>query len=151
MGRGYHVGMARKHTKAVRGLERKAGEDSRVLSLRFEGQTIPLRSPQQARALLAELCSTATQNIQTFHAVQREVEAQRLKLRESAIAHGITTVEAARRANTSRATIDRAVASGELAAVVNISHESHHRVIPLDAFNEWNRRRMMQKKGTDTP
>lgn len=137
--------MARKHTKPARGIERKAP----ILSLRFDGQDIPIRSPQHAKMLLGELCSTATQNIHTFHAVQRELEVQRVKLRASATAPGITTEEAARRAGISRATIDRAVAAGELFAVINIGAEARHRVIPLDAFNTWNMKRISQKKGND--
>ena len=146
----YHVRMAKRthRTKPARGIERKA---TPVLSLRFNNQTIPLRSPQEARLLLAELCHTATQNIQTFHAVQREVEAQRVKLRDSATVSGLSTQEAAALANISRATIDRAVASGELEAVITVSGEARHRVIPREAFIEWNRKRIAQKKGTDTP
>jgi excisionase family DNA binding protein len=140
--------MARKHTKPARVIERKA---TPVLSLKFDGRMIPLRSPESARLLLAELCETATQNMQTFHAVQREVEAQRVRMRESALAHGITTEEAAKRCGVCRATIDRAVAAGELHAVVNIGHDTHYRVIRPEALDAWNRARLARKRGTDTP
>lgn len=140
--------MTHKRTKPARGIERKA---TPVLSLRFNNQTIPLRSPQEARLLLAELCHTATQDMRTFNAVQREVEAQRVKLRASATAHGVTTDEAARRCGVCRATIDRAVGAGELFAVINVSGEARHRIIPIDALHEWNRKRLAQKRGADTP
>ena len=144
----YHVDMARKHTKPARGIERKA---TPVLSLKFDGRNIPLRSPESARLLLAELCQTATQNMQTFHAVQREVAAQNVKMRRSALAHGITTEEAARRCGVCRATIDRAVANGELHAVVNIGEVTHYRVIRPEDLNAWNSARIARKKGTETP
>jgi hypothetical protein len=152
----YHVVMARKHTKAARparptttskpSIVRKAAKPARTLSLKFDGQIIAL-NPEKGRRLLSELCRTATEDIQTFHAVQREVEAQRLKMREVAKSGGIDTDEVLRRCEKSgypvkRITIDRAVAAGELPAFVTIGLAGHYRMIRPEDFEKWNRARI---------
>lgn len=171
----YHVVMARKHTKAARPVKpatqakprivRKAATPQRkpkpqtapqpTLSLNFGGQSIDI-SGDRARILLAELCNTATQNIQTFHAVQREVEAQRMKMREEAKSGGITTSEVLNRCAQSgypcsRVTIDRAVAAGELPAFVTIGLAGHYRMIRPEDFEKWNRARIARITRKDTP
>lgn len=157
----YHVVMARKHTKAARparptttskpSIVRKAAKPARTLSLKFDGQTIDI-THDKGRRLLSELCRTATEDIQTFHAVQREVEAQRMKMRENAFHPDCyTTDEAMLEAKRSgypvtRITIDRAVAAGELRAVVTIGKGGHFRMIPRDDFNRWNQARIARKE-----
>lgn len=165
----YHLGMARKHTKAARPVKpatqakprivRKAATQPKsapqpTLSLNFSGQSIDI-SGDRARILLAELCNTATQNIQTFHAVQREVEAQRMKMREMARAPGIDTDEVLRRCEKSgypccRSTIDRAIAAGELPAFNTIGLAGRYRMIRPEDFEAWNRARIARITLKDT-
>jgi hypothetical protein len=160
----YHIGMARKHTKAARpskpatptkpSIVRKAATPT--LAVRFDGRDIPIGTPEKACQLLSELCQTATQNIQTFHAVQREVEAQRMKMREMARAPGIDTDEVLRRCEKSgypccRSTIDRAIAAGELPAFNTIGLAGRYRMIRPEDFEKWNRARIARITRKEAP